>query len=368
MLPSYVTKWLFENAFKLPNVVGFSNDLSIAQISGKFQKSIDDVVRFYVVKKVDPNKLLPRQLVPEYLTLRHYLKRFTFETDVIELGELKANPPIPLQEPTSEVDKTQNFRPVELGVSVGNQSITAGSLGMLYEVLEDNDYYGVKVGDVLAGDNAHVLTPDPMWTVEEVVNSTLVNILQRGNYHGGVVPDDVVGKYLWHKQISGLGPDSECPVSNTATWTLNRLSGLLGRQSRFKTIVQVLNTIDFGLYKPLIDHILKVADDSVDTKNRFGAHLFAGSDVSGVLVHISEILNQCPIKIRPLNNNYGDFQVGDSVKGCSFWCNYQTGVIDVNAVLNIGYGNSVAPFQKCVVVTNDGTIKGGWSGSGWFKA
>lgn len=367
LLPKYMINWLFQNAYKFPNVIGFSMDFSIAQIDGKFDKTIDDVVRFYVTEKINPKHLLPQELIPATLSIRNFLKKYKFYTDVIELGEVEAIPPIPLDVYTSEIDKTANFRPVELGVSVGNEAITAGSLGMLYEVLEDNEIYGVKAGDDTVGSNAHVLTPNAMWTIDEVVNSKLINILQRGSYHGGVVPVDVVGKYLWHQQISGIGPDSECPVSLGSVKFLNFVSKLLGRKSRFRTLAPLVNSIDFALYKPSVEHLLKVADNSIDVAKPFGAHLFAGSNSSGILVHISEILNQCPIKIRPKNNNYSDFQVGDKIKGCSFWCNYETDVIDANGVVNVSYGNSIAPFQKVVVVNNDGTIKGGWSGSGWFK-
>jgi len=369
MLPTYLTNWLFENAFKYPNVIGFSNDLSIVQMDGKFDPTIDDVVRFYVKKKIEKETLALRQLIPGQLSVRHNLKSQKFETDVVEIGEVMANPPIPLRKfnPYPAVDKTQNFRPVELGVSVGNEAITAGSLGMLYDVLEDNTEFGVKAGDTLPGSNAHVLTPDPTWTVDEVYNSLKLNILQRGAYHGGKVPDDVVGSYLWHQQINSLGIDSECPVSKGSIKFLNTMAKLFSRKSRFKAVVPLVNTIDFALYEPTTDHILKIADDSIDTTKPFGGHLFAGSDQSGVIVHISEIMNQSPIKIRPKNNNYADFKVGDKVKGCSFWCNYETDVIDANAVLNVGYGNSIAPFQKVVIVNNDGSIKGGWSGSGFFK-
>lgn len=368
-LPNYLTKWLIENAFKFPNVVGFSNDFSIAQIGGKFDRTLDDVIRFYVTKKVDAMTLSPKQLIPSVLKIRHLLGKQHFKTDVIEIGEIKANPPIPLDVYTSVIDKTVNFRPVELGVSVGNQAITAGSLGMLYTVLENNPAYGVTKGEILAGSNAHVLTPDATWEIDEVINSGLINILQRGNYHGGVVPDDVVGKYLWHYPVVGLGVDSDCPVARSSVTFLNSISKILGRQSRFNvTVKQVLNTIDFSLYRPTVEHKLKIADNSILTSNKFGAHLFAGSETSGVLCHISEILSQCPIKIQPANANFEDFKVGDRIKGCSFWCNYETDVIDVNAVVNVSYGTIIAPFTKLVLTNNDGTIKGGWSGSGWFKA
>lgn len=357
MLPQSVINWLNVNAFKYPNIIGFSGDLSIPQMNKTFNDMYDSCIRFYVTNKLELDMLRVKDIIPPTLRLGSIGKKETYDTDVVEIGKVEAIPPIPLDTITSEVDKTKAFRPIELGTSIGNEVITAGSLGQLY-----NDMYG----NIFGGSNAHVLTPEATWTVKEVEDSGKVNILQPGAYHDNN-PDNIVGTYLWHKQVYGLGLDSECPVTKGVQGAINNVYRLFHRQSIFKATADIINTVDFGLYNLEEKHILKVADDSIDTSKQFGGHLYAGSELSGVICHISEILKACPYNIKPLNNNYADFKVGDRVKGCSFWCNYETDVIDVNGVLNVGYGNIVAPFSKCVIVTNDGTVKGGWSGSGWYK-
>jgi hypothetical protein len=197
------------------------------------------------------------------------------------------------------------------------------------------------------------------------------NPVWSGNsYHGGRVPDDVVGSYLWHQPIHATGNiPSECPVGKGITWTLNNLYRALRRRTRFKAFVSLTNAIDFALYEPSVEHKVKIADDSINVRNPFIGHLFAGSDQVGVLCKISEILKARP-DIKPISDNWLDPQVGDRVKGCSFWCNYETDITDVNATLNVGgYGGTsgVAIFQNCIMVNNAGVIRGGWSGSGWFK-
>jgi len=345
LLPEYARKWLWKNAWNFPNVIGFSEAWMPRERNHKFLFD-KPVIRFYVTKKKYIPELKYEDYIPAWIKIRHWLKKHAFNIDVVEIKEQFAF-----------IDKTKNFRPVELGVSVGNEAITAGSLGMLYSKNMGVDDW------VFAGSNAHVVSDDPSHSPEEV---TQKNILQRGSYHGGKVPDDIVGKYEWHQQIYPIEIPSECGVSNGLIWILNVISKLLGRKSRFKTSVQLTNTIDFGIYDPTVEHVLKIADDSIDTKLPFIGHLYAGSDVSGVLCSISEILTTRP-DLKPLNDNWCEVKVGDRIKGCSFWCNYETEVIDTNATLTVNYGSFIALMTKAILVTNDGTIKGGWSGSGWFK-
>jgi len=384
-LPKFVRDWLFKNALKFPNVVGFSLDELPRLRWGRPNQLLNatrqdkSVIRFYVQNKL-PIDLLrySKDVIPAWVKIRHHLKKYSFDTDVVEIGLPQAPMPIPYDDLgekalASEVDKTVNFRPVELGVSVGNEAITAGSLGMLYlptelqyKLLFHNAKLKQFIDDILAGSNAHVTTPNAGWSVEDVIASGKINMLQRGSYHGGEVPNDVAGKYLWHQQIHPVEIPSDCNIAGGVASSLNGLSKLLGRQSRFKVFAPLINSIDFGLYKPSVEHILKIADDSIDVGKPFTSHLYAGSEQSGILCKISEILKARP-DIRPANNNWCDPQVGDRIKGCSFWCNYETPVQDINGVITVNYGDFMALMQNAVVVANDGTIKGGWSGSGWFK-
>lgn len=358
-LPKNVRTWLWNNAFNFPNVVGYSIKYQ-KWFAGNNQYPVP-VVRFYVNKKVSLSSLLPEEIIPKTLKIRNVVRKKAYQTDIIEIGELCANPPIPNDVRTSEVDKTQNFRPVELGVSIGNQAITAGSLGMLYEGVNGMMYCG--------GTNAHVGTPDAGMTVDEVVKSGKINILQRGVYHGGRIPQEVVGTYLWHKQVFGDKQEqSTCPIANFAALSLNALAWLFRRGSRLIAVGEIpTNTIDFMLYKPVTEHRLKIADNSINPHNTFIGHLFASGSTFGVICKISNIIKECPYPIKPLNGKWGDVAIGDKVKGCSFWCNFETEVIDTDAVVNVNYGDFTALMEDQILVRNDGTIKGGWSGSGWFK-
>jgi len=375
LLPEYVQNWLMKNAWKYPNVIGFSNAMMPRMRNHSATRK--PVLRFYVRAKKGLGELrYPKDVIPAWVGIRNRIRKQEFDTDVVQIGDVRGPQPIPplsLSEDNKKlmklaVDKTVNFRPVELGVSVGNEMITAGSLGMLY-LLATNPAF--KIYDkVVAGSNAHVLTPDPTWSIDEIIESRKVRILQRGAYHGGKVPEDVVGSYLWHQQINVLG-GSSCPIGNGVAWTLNKLASALRRRTRFRTYVEGINTIDFALYELSVDHKLKIADDSINVRNPFVGHLYAGSTDVGVLCKISEILKARP-DIKPHSDNWLDPQVGDEVAGCSFWCNTKQTVTDVNAILNVGgYGglSGTALFQKSVLITNVGSvIKGGWSGSGWFKA
>jgi len=341
-LPKFVQDWLWKNAFKYPNVVGFSLDVLPRQRSNSYTSQ--EAVRFYVKEKVGLDILRFKDLIPPALAIKHK----HFETDVVEIG---------LPEKFT-IDKTKAFRPVELGVSIGNQAITAGSLGMLYFKGNDPDLWG--------GSNAHVISPNPKWSIEEVINSGLVNMFQPGSYHGGAAKD-TVGIYDYHQQIYPVEIPSNCDVAGNLAKLLNGFSWLLGRKSRFRTIVPYTNSIDFGLYKITKEHILKVADDSIDVEDKeFTSHLYAGSDTVGILCKISKILEARP-DLKPANGYWADPEVGDRIKGCSFWCNYETDVIDVNGVVNVNYGDMMALMTDAIMVNNDGTIKGGWSGSGWFR-
>lgn len=359
LLPKYVRKWLWKNAWKFPNVVGFSTDVLPRYRHRAFEFE-REVIRFYVQKKLPIDVLRYDDVIPSWINIRHHLKKHGFDTDVMEIGLPQA--PMPIPQPDldylAEVDKTINFRPVELGVSVGNEAITAGSLGMLYLPTKLTD-------EILAGTNAHVATPNAGWSVEEVIASGKINMLQRGSYHGGKVPTDVAGKYFWHQQVHPIEVPSDCNIAGGIASSLNRLSRLFGRQSRFKTFAPLVNSIDFALYKPSVKHILKIADDSIDITEPFTGHLYAGSDTSGILCKISEILKTRP-DIKPANNNWCDPKVGDRIKMCSFWCNTEREVIDVNGIITVNYGDFMALMQSAIVVENDGTIKGGYSGSGAF--
>jgi hypothetical protein len=349
-LPKYIKRWIEKNIPAYPNVVGWSNVWMPRERIGVL-KFKSPVVRIYVVKKISSLILKDEEIIPAFTSVRSWRTLFFkkwFDIDIVEID---------LPVAFSGVDKTKNFRPVELGVSVGNEAITAGSLGMLY-ITKDNK--------VLAGSNAHVLTDDdPSKTPSQVVRK---NILQRGAYHGGKVPDDVVGQYLWHQQIYPIDIPSNCIPSNAIVRFLNWFYEKCGFLTRYHITATDNNTIDFALYTPSVEHVLKIADKSIDPiKSPFIGHLFAGSEQIGIICKIEEILAQAKDYIEKPLSEYTTVKINDVVKGCSFWCNYETVVTDINATVTVGYGTFSAVFTNVILVHNDNIIRGGWSGSGWYK-
>ncbi|MEM2260838.1 MAG: hypothetical protein QXK24_00155 [Ignisphaera sp.] len=315
-----------------PNVVGYSNKLQNRIKQGQVLE--EKVIRIYVSKKVPAEQLKLEEIIPRVLKDGNS----TIETDVVEIGEIKA----------LSVSKTSRVRPVPLGVSVGNWNITAGSLGMLYKYK----------GQVIAGTNAHVVTDTPNKSPKDVVEK---RILQPGSYHGGQKEENIVGYYLWHKRIVPV-TENECKVAKVIVKVLNFLTKILRRKGRFYYFGLTSNKIDFGVYTPTVEHTKEVMDGSLKDE-KFIGHLFAGSYTTGVICKAKYIIKEgyCPL-IEP-----AEVKEGDIVRGSSFWCNYTTKVIDSSGNVMVGYGNFNAWFEDVILVSHDGTIKGGWSGSGWRK-
>lgn len=334
-----IVKKHWHDLSKKPNVVGYSRKLH-PKISSNGDKVVEESFRVYVTKKVDINSLRSMDVVTETLE--------DIPTNVIEIGKLTAPPPncSPPIKKKSIVDKTVAFRPVKLGVSVGHWSITAGSLGMLYR----------KDGKIYAGSNAHVLTPNPSYAPGSFAEK---RILQPGSYHGGQTEANIVGNYAWHQQIYPVG-SSQCKIGKGTSKALNFFPWLFKRVGRFSYGGLGINYIDFAVYEPTIEHIVDVADDSL-TDEPFVGHLFAGSETVGIICK-SEYIES--LGFEPFIKSI-DVTEGDKVKGCGFWCNYENLVTDASAAVNVNYGDFTAMIQDCIIMANDGTIRGGYSGSGW---
>jgi hypothetical protein len=312
--------------FKYPNVIGYSNELLPKIVKGKATETL--AIRVYVSKKVPVKELRKEDIIPREID--------GIPTDVVEIGRIEAF-------------KTSRIRPVMLGVSVSHWNVTSGSLGMIYE------YKGTKV----AGSNAHVLVDDPSVPPEKVNEK---RILQPGKYFGGQDPNNIVGEYLWHERVR---PTSEtCSLARNITNCLNYLAKALRRKTRFVLLSYPVNYIDFAVYLPLVDHLIDFCDHCVRPNWKFIGHLFAGSDNTGVVCKVKYILEK---KFKPCWEYDTTIGQEDQVHGCSFWCHYDTKVLDPSANLIVNYGNFDAYFEDTILLYNDGTIRGGWSGSGFFK-
>ena len=287
-------------------------------------------IRVYVRRKLPVSMLRKRDVIPSEFKGKRI--------DVVEIGDITA----------LAVDKTKEFRPVPIGVSVGHISITACSLGF-YPIYRD--------GVVLVGGNAHCYTPDPSLSPEQVKEKQIV---QPGRYHDE--HSGVVGEYYWHERIVPV--DEGCPVGKAVSTVLNFLAKLVGSGTRFVIERDNDNYVDFAVYAPSVEHTPVIADGSIDESAPMVGFLFAGSDKVGVICKAKYVVDRG----FTFNVPVAEVHSGDKVKGCSFWCNYKTTVVDESAMLQVNYGNFVAKFNDVILVENkDNTIKGGWSGTGFRK-
>ena len=326
-----IIKKYWKDISKKENVIGYSKNLQKKVSYGKTTEV--PCIRIYVRKKKDLSILRSSDIIP--MSIEGII------TDVVEIGDIKA----------LQVDKTTRWRPVELGLSIGNWNITAGSLGMLFKKIGSEQIY--------AGSNSHVLSERPDYKPEEILEK---RILQPGSYHQGKTEDNIVGTYFWHKRILPVGLEN-CKIGGGLSRILNFFLRVFNRRGRFKYESDTSNHIDFAVYIPTVEHILKVSDDSL-TNEPFIGLLFAGSDSSGIICKSKYIEQEGFIPMVQST----EVQEGDKVKGCSFWCSFQTKVLDSSGVVTVSYGDFQAAFEDIIIVENEnGIIKGGWSGSGWRK-
>jgi hypothetical protein len=349
MLDEKIIKEIERQVKKLPNVQGYSKTLKKKIVNGE-ETSIM-AIRIYVDKKIKPkSELKPADIIPEVIQ--------NIPTDVVPIGTLCAPPKGPLKTEKKTIDKTQKFRPVILGVSIGNHSITAGTNGILYK---DGK------GNVLFGSNAHVFCEFPERTPEE---QTEKRELQPGAYDiqgaGGNVddPDYVVAEYVWHRQIHPSFSPSQCPIADVWALIYNAFAEAFKAKTRLKPVTEEVNQIDFAVAKPLVDYELKFPDfDFTDYK--LVGHGFAGSDATSIICKIKLIQKQ---GYTPLNVETAEAKVGDTLdKIGRTSCHTSAKVIDESAVVQVSYGTFTATFDDVILVEGE-FLKPGDSGSSvWLK-
>jgi len=334
-LSDKLVKWLRENIYRYPNVKGFSHRLHKKITAGRV---VDvDCIRIYVEKKVPLELLREDDVIPASID--------GIPTDIVEAGFPEA----------LGVDKTRSFRPVIMGISVGNKKITAGTIGALFE----------KKGEIYVGSNAHVLTPDPSKPPSKIREK---RILQPGPYHirqqGGNVDDPsyIVGEYVWHQRVVPLYEESTCPIAKGIAQIYNSVAKLLGAKTRLTPIVDEYNVLDYAVYRPTVEHEMKYPDIEVDGAKFIGL-LFAGSKYLGIVCK-AKYIEECGYYV--VDHDSYEPQLFDPVYGTSFWCHYETKVVDDSAEIEVSYGRFVAKFQDVIFLDNKDVIRGGWSGSAWW--
>ena len=326
------------------NVIGFSNTIQ-SQVYDRISQKLMDTIIIYVSKKIPLSQLSKEDIIPRYYT---FLLRRLLRFKIKEIG-IQTAPPAGQQETPVSVDRTKRQDPVTLGLSIAHREISAGSLGM--------SFIEQKSGDEVWGSNAHVLCNDPNLKPDQIDEK---RIHQPGSYHQEPTKETLVGEYHWHKQIiSGI---SDCPISGKMVKYLNGISSLFRRNTKMQaTSSQAKNKVDFACYKASVLHKCKLPDE-LKFPGDFCGLLFAGSEQVGIICKTQNINAEGYKSTEPGIK----VKVGDVVFGSSFWGDYQTVVEDTEASIQVQYGNFIAMFEDLILVKNEGIIKGGWSGSGWF--
>jgi len=319
------------------NVVGFSNYPAKRIKNG--QKIDEEVIRIYVSKKQGPEELYDEWILPREVE--------GFPIDVVEIGEVRA-----LANPIPKDGRREVVRPLVSGISVGNIAITAGTLGVPAK----------KSGELFGCSNAHVLTPDPS---NQYVSEQ--RIVQPGKYDDPNCAAHIIGRYHWHERIYPESQPSECPVSKTTIWLLNKVSSALGRRSRFRTYVYGENYQDFAVFK-LANGIYYDTTRTFDfdiSDYELVARLFAGSNMYTIMCKLKY---QLASGYQPVvRYSTKPFVEGEELRKSGRTTGDTTGtVFDVSASMRINYGSFNAVIKDVVVATD--MSAGGDSGSDiWRK-
>jgi intein/homing endonuclease len=312
-----------------PNVVGFSLKYQKKIVDG--QETEEPCLRIYVSKKVPKDYLTSDIIIPSSID--------GIKTDVVEIGEVKILPFFPL--PKAKVtSKTEKVRPVVLGVSIGNESITAGTVSFL---MKDRN------GNVVVSSNAHVFTDgDPSKQPEQI---EWRKILQPGKYDGGTL-DDWVATYLWHKPIIPLGGKSNCPIGKIVCDTYNFFSNLLGRKTLLQPVIRpIFNKIDFAVATPFHPSYFENRLFDEDNLNNIASIglLFAGSETSTIVCKMTNILQEGYSPLPPFD------KVAEAKEGITVYktgrttCKTSGTVLDSAGVVNVSYGSYIATFEDVII-------------------
>lgn len=331
MKPETVEKLIAKyRILKFVNVTGYAKTLQKRQRKGKI---IDELcVQVHVTKKVPEKELRKQDVIPKSLE--------DIPIDIVVYGELKA----------LSLEKTDIVRPLVGGISIGNASITAGTLGCFMGKTTSPDK-----GEMFIASNAHVLADEPKNDV-----SREKRILQPGDYDGGT---DVVAEYYWHKQLYPLG-ESECLLSKGITRGLNAVSQVLGRKTRFVPVFEEVNHIDFAVARINVPWEPRFFDVELPfNKFQFVGLGFAGSDTVSLYCKQSYIVKE---GYRPPSYEVANAHVNDILhKTGRTSCYSKARQILDSAYEQVNYGAYIVAFDD--VAVTEKMLDPGDSGSAIWK-
>jgi hypothetical protein len=311
---------------KYPNVTGYAKTLQKRQRDGKVFE--EWVLQVHVTRKVSEQKLRKKDVLPKAYD--------DIPIDVVEVGELRA----------LALKKTDKIRPLVAGISIGNLSITAGTLGFYFE----------KDGEIFLGSNAHVFSEDPSEATSEETR-----IVQPGSYDGG---SEVVAEYYWHKQLYPLGA-SNCGIANGVAGIANFVARAFGRHTRLIAITQEVNQIDFAVARILsCPYEFKFFDvDLPPDEFGFVGLGFAGSDQVGIVCKEKYILAE---GYKPIGYEGIEVSLGDTVHKTGRTSCHTTAQVIVDSVYEtVNYGSYMVAFDDVLMTSK--LLEPGDSGSSVWK-
>ncbi len=285
-----------------------AHQAEISFVRGKYQSSMldrENVCGVGVGYKVHRGKqtdelcllvLVSRKLPKDALDSRALVPKSIegVTTDVIEVGEIRAHP-----------SRTDRWRPIPAGVSIGHYKITAGTFGTMVRDQSSNERLILSNNHVLANSNDSQLG-DP--------------ILQPGTADGGRVDDDTVARLERYAPISFNEEPPTCGIATGFASFINRLASLIGSEHRLIPIrqdPQAINQVDAAVAKP------------VD-----------GVEISDEILDIGVIGGVTPAKL------------GLRVRKSGRSTGFTTGIITVmDATVDVTYGDKKARFDNQLIST-----------------
>ncbi len=213
---------------KMPNVVGVG--IGYKETSGK---RLDELCITVLVRRKLPIEALPSSgLIPHELE--------GVKTDVIEVGELRVHQA-----------RTDRWRPIPGGVSIGHYLITAGTLGCMVRDRSSNERLILSNNHVLA--NSNQARPGD-------------SILQPGVADHGNIASDTVAQLIRFVPISFTVEPPTCGIAQGVVTASNKVAQILGsghRLQAFKQNPQAVNQVDAAVARPevgieFLDEILEI--------------------------------------------------------------------------------------------------------------
>jgi len=261
--------------------------------------------------------------------------------------------------------RTQKWRPLMMGISVGHREITAGTLGG----------FASKDGEKYVVSNAHVLHPWPFMVQPPYSTKVWQPGPHDTRYDYEHENDYYVADYAQHVRIHSIYEYPQCPISKT----INALYRALGRSSRVRTL-QVPNYVDLavariiegvGIVNNTYAYVVEKNADFAASKSVFIGNLFAGTSLGhAVICKTAKYWSKYfPGYDLLFERTQAEVEPGDKLKKDGRTSGATIGTVwDESTSLAVGYWLDVAWFEDVILTYEDIKAQGGDSGSPVFLA